>query len=138
MSGETSRIELMDGAEEQKQVDKLFDDIRAGKDDDFASDFAKIAWEDRAKVAGDLQSKLDMNRSTSPTLPELQISYGKYKDSNDQEKPFVDQIKAIEERSKYDPRTWFGYNRTNPYQVYSPGWLEKKEHKILEVVRLAP
>lgn len=112
-----------DRAEKEKQ---LFEDLKEGNDGDFATHFAQVAWGDRAQVAKDLRDQLDANRPGHPELPNLILHSG----LKDTPQEFVRSLDVIEERSKWNPKRWFGSNRTAQYEVYSPNWLERAAHGI--------
>jgi len=124
------------GSEEGYVVDsakesQLFDDLKSGHDGAFADHLSAIPWEERAAYARQVKSDLDANRSQDPTLPDLTIDIQAYKDMYGNQKEYVNQIKAVEERSWFNPKHWWwNSNRTNPYEIYSPSVREKLDHGV--------
>jgi hypothetical protein len=130
------------GSEEGYVVDsvkesQLFDDLKAGHDGAFADHLNAIPWEERAAYAKQVKSDLDTNRSQDPTLPELTLDIQPYKDMRGESKEYVNQIKAVEERSWFNPSHWWpNSNRTAPYEIYSPTLREKLNHGVAEFLQI--
>jgi len=114
---------------DSKVEGQLFDDLKAGNDSDFATHFAAIAWSERPQYARALEDELRANRSGNPELPELlpHIELDQY------QKEYVRSIDVIEERSKWNPKRWFGSERTEQYKIYSPNLTERIAHRLLGV-----
>jgi hypothetical protein len=118
---------------DQAKESQLFEDLKAGNDGDFASHFSKIAWEERVEYAKQLESDFRSSRSQQgkeSQLPEVFPDIKGYTDYMGNKKEYVAGINVVEERSWLNPKRWFGSERTDKYQVFSPSIREQIDHKI--------
>jgi hypothetical protein len=127
-------IEMVDIATELQ----LYGDLEKGDDSKFSKDLTALPWDDRAEYLRDVNARLEGNRASHPELPVLSIESSTYTDLMGTSHEFVSSVKAVEERSWYNPARYLSGHRTSPYEIYSPTWMERLSHGVNKYMKTPP